>query len=514
MRDTGIATCATRCCFRRTMGSAIEAGHRVFLEIGAHPVLRHDIASCLSEQSVPSRRWARCAGRIASAPRCWARSADCTRAGREIDWSQAVSGRRRRRSSCRPIRSSRSSIGANPRRTAGFAWAAGIILCWECASTLSKPSWKGDLVSTELDWIADHVIGGSIVFPGAGYVEMALAAAREVHGSGPCILEEIEFQKFLVIDPSLSLTVQTELDTASGELGVHVRSDPASSAWDLHARIRVKAVAPPSRPALDLAEIRRRCPDVYRPRGMSAAVRGRRLPLRPDLPGHRAAVVRRWRGSRRDPRAGRACCRIFPTIGCIPPCSMPASSRSSRSSRSGTPAGARTTSSCRCKIDRVCFHAPLPARMFAYMRVVHLVPTEIKVDLQIVDEGGVCLAEIFGLTARQAAQRPQAFGNALYEYQWKLASREAARSGRSSHHLPSPAELDPVLAGGRREPAPAAPPPAVPGTSTRRGRARRRRPTSCARCAISDGRRTWRRCRSRRSPIVSASRRSIVAGSP
>ena len=34
---------------------------------------------CLNEKSVPSRRWARCAGRIASERRCWDRSADCTR---------------------------------------------------------------------------------------------------------------------------------------------------------------------------------------------------------------------------------------------------------------------------------------------------------------------------------------------------------------------------------------------------------------------------------------------------
>ena len=38
--------------FHDTMGKVIEAGHRVFLEIGAHPVLRRDIASCLNEKSL------------------------------------------------------------------------------------------------------------------------------------------------------------------------------------------------------------------------------------------------------------------------------------------------------------------------------------------------------------------------------------------------------------------------------------------------------------------------------
>ena len=31
--------------FHETLGKVIEAGHRVFVEIGAHPILRHDIAA-------------------------------------------------------------------------------------------------------------------------------------------------------------------------------------------------------------------------------------------------------------------------------------------------------------------------------------------------------------------------------------------------------------------------------------------------------------------------------------
>ena len=39
--------------FHDTMGKVIESGHRVFLELGAHPILRHDIAQCLSEKTSP-----------------------------------------------------------------------------------------------------------------------------------------------------------------------------------------------------------------------------------------------------------------------------------------------------------------------------------------------------------------------------------------------------------------------------------------------------------------------------
>ena len=49
----------------------------------------------------------------------------------------------------------------------------------------SKPSWKSSLDSIELDYLLDHRISGATVFRGAGYIEMALAAARETLGPVP-----------------------------------------------------------------------------------------------------------------------------------------------------------------------------------------------------------------------------------------------------------------------------------------------------------------------------------------
>ena len=77
----------------------------------------------------------------------------------------------------------------------------------------SKPSWRGTLDTASLSYLIDHRIGDSTIFPGAGYVEMALAAARETVRAGPCVLEDIEFQKFLVLDQrSGPRTVQVVLD--------------------------------------------------------------------------------------------------------------------------------------------------------------------------------------------------------------------------------------------------------------------------------------------------------------
>lgn len=39
-------------------------------------------------------------------------------------------------------------------------------------------AWENDIDPERLPMLADHVVDGNIAFPGAGYVEMALAAAR------------------------------------------------------------------------------------------------------------------------------------------------------------------------------------------------------------------------------------------------------------------------------------------------------------------------------------------------
>ena len=44
----------------------------------------------------------------------------------------------------------------------------------------SNPTWES-IIETKTDpFIADHIIQGAAVFPGAGYIEMALAAVQEL----------------------------------------------------------------------------------------------------------------------------------------------------------------------------------------------------------------------------------------------------------------------------------------------------------------------------------------------
>ncbi len=93
----------------------------------------------------------------------------------------------------------------------------------------------GRLSAQSQGWLADHAVGGVVIFPGAGFVEMAIRAGDEV---GCPVVDELMLAAPLVIPTTGSVAVQVIVDSAdeSGNRAVSVlsRSD-VHSGWTLHA---------------------------------------------------------------------------------------------------------------------------------------------------------------------------------------------------------------------------------------------------------------------------------------
>ncbi|MGZ4511845.1 MAG: SDR family NAD(P)-dependent oxidoreductase, partial [Mycobacterium sp.] len=95
-------------------------------------------------------------------------------------------------------------------------------------------------------WLADHAVGGVVLFPGAGFVELAIRAGDEV-GCG--VVDELNLAAPLVLPGSGSVAVQVVVGGAdeSGARAVSVfsRAD-AGTGWSLHAEgvLRAGSVQP------------------------------------------------------------------------------------------------------------------------------------------------------------------------------------------------------------------------------------------------------------------------------
>jgi hybrid polyketide synthase/nonribosomal peptide synthetase FtdB len=428
--------------FSDTLGKVIESGHRVFLELGAHPILRRDIAACWSAKATQGHAL----GSL--------RRADRERAallgslghlyalGAEIDWRKLY-----------PLDATAIKLPTYPFQVESY-WNESdqnrrIRVSRPSHPLLGipfespKPCWEGDLGSVDLAYLADHQIGDSTIFPGAGYVEMALAAARETFGAVPCVVEDIEFQKFLLLDQTVPPTVRLELDPDSSEFVVYVCNESDGS-WDVHAHGRVRQLADAKESRVDLAQVRKRCPvlfdrdECYRRFAASGYRYG------PTFQG----MERLWLGEREMlaevhvPSALNQHIseyRLHPAVfdACLQTMLAVFSPWSGRDMKGEI--------FVPVKMNRIRFRASPSTRMFAHTRVTKFGSTELKVDLQIVDESGNSFVEVQGITVRQAGHRPQKLDSTLYEYRWKLDPRKVTSAGRDSNHLPSPEVLGSVM---------------------------------------------------------------------
>ncbi len=104
----------------------------------------------------------------------------------------------------------------------------------------------GRLSPSAQGWLADHAVGGIVLFPGAGFVELAIRAGDEV-GCG--VLEELNLAAPLVLPAHGSVAVQVVVggpdDSGARAVSVFSRAETASG-WSLHGEgvLRAGSVEP------------------------------------------------------------------------------------------------------------------------------------------------------------------------------------------------------------------------------------------------------------------------------
>ncbi|ORV85986.1 polyketide synthase [Mycobacterium interjectum] len=104
----------------------------------------------------------------------------------------------------------------------------------------------GRLSPTAQGWLNDHAVGGVVLFPGAGFVELAIRAGDEV-GCG--IVDELNLAAPLVLPAAGSVAVQVVVggpdDAGARAVSVFSRAE-AGSGWSLHAEgvLRAGSVQP------------------------------------------------------------------------------------------------------------------------------------------------------------------------------------------------------------------------------------------------------------------------------
>ncbi|WP_437631049.1 type I polyketide synthase [Sorangium sp. So ce854] len=269
--------------FCQAVEALLEGGDALFVEMSPHPVLLPAVEETLRSggragAALPSLRREQDARRVLleSLAALYAR-------GYPVAWERLFPARGR----CVPLPTypferERHWIDAGartpgaprgPRPARGEAAAHPLLgASFSVATQPGARFWERDLCPDgALSYLSDHRVEGAIVLPGAAYIEMALAAAAEVHGEGAHAVEDVAFERVLALPEAGSRSVHVALvEEGAGRAAFQVftRDDEGGgftrhAAGGVLARPRgAAAEAPPRVAAGDIGDIRARCPAV------------------------------------------------------------------------------------------------------------------------------------------------------------------------------------------------------------------------------------------------------------
>lgn len=214
-------------------------GCGVYIEIGPHPILQRYISECLSAASVKGRVFATLKrqddglNRISEAA---LRVHLLSDAGiGKCYFTQGIKRTRLpnypwQRERHWPVHSTETLLSIERRRVHP-------LLGWPLPE--SNAVWENVLDPLSMPWLADHKVGGAIVYPGAAYLEMALAAGREYFGGETLELEEFDIISPIVFDGEHGRSLRFELNTRDGGFQIRSRQRLSNDEWALNAAGRL-----------------------------------------------------------------------------------------------------------------------------------------------------------------------------------------------------------------------------------------------------------------------------------
>lgn len=437
--------------FAAAIDEIAQAGYDVFLEISSHPVLANSISECLAKAAkeatvLPSlrRQEPERAMMLGSVGKLYT-------LGYPVDWNLLYPTKgqfvqlpsypwQRERHWYETSESQQDRLGQSARR-AILGQQVHPLLGYQMNS--AQPIWDGSIDIQQLTYLNDHRVQGAVVYPGAGYVEMALAATQETFKQLPCVVEDIEFQKVLLLPESSPPTLQLILEPNDTYFGIYSRAKDSQQSWVRHVTGKLTHAnnhQAPKQVVLDA--IRSRCQksisksDCYQQLhkmglqygtcfqgieqlfcGQGEALGQLQVPdiLKTDIEEYLL-----------HPAILDACFQV--TLGAV--------------FLSGKAQGVYLP----VKIDRICYYSRPGHQLWSHVCLVEQNATRLKADIQLLDEAGQVLVEIQGLQCQSLATSQEFVSeqieNHLYEDQWQLQPHSHQNLAyQVADYLPSPSSI-------------------------------------------------------------------------
>lgn len=223
--------------FQQAIDSLIGQGHNCFVEVGAHPVLRSYQQDQIRQHNITARvipTISRNNGSLQELQQCIA----------DVFMAGAISLAR-----WFPHCGQRLELPLYTWQHEDY-WYTNTV---ESLQLLNRYSvhpllgaaiphaplfWESQLDTARHPWLADHKVGDSVVYPGAGFIELALNAASHFRQHDHIEIEEFEILGPLILEEGQSKVVQTRVNPGSGDISINSRSYTVTDQWTLNCKAR------------------------------------------------------------------------------------------------------------------------------------------------------------------------------------------------------------------------------------------------------------------------------------
>jgi acyl transferase domain-containing protein/NADPH:quinone reductase-like Zn-dependent oxidoreductase/NAD(P)-dependent dehydrogenase (short-subunit alcohol dehydrogenase family)/acyl carrier protein len=207
-------------CFASATSLLLQANHRFFIEVSPHPVLPVALTGLLSAADVNGAVISTLRRDNGGPDRMLLSLGDLHVRGYSVDWSRQWAGgspelvelptypfqrarfwleQREVSSAAQQITGRARAAGGHPLLGLGFHTSIGN----------NTRFWEREISLERLPWLASHVVKATCLFPGTGFVELALAVAHELSNRFPIELGRVEFKSPLVLAKEIPVLIQT-----------------------------------------------------------------------------------------------------------------------------------------------------------------------------------------------------------------------------------------------------------------------------------------------------------------
>lgn len=244
--------------FMRALASAVADGHQLFLEVGAHPALTPSIREYAALHKVDLTVVTTLVRETDECKTLFRSLASLYVAGCDLNWG-AINGVTAQMLSLpaypwqRETHWEESESARHARVGGPAAGLAGHRL------DMHEPVWERRLSNKYLPYLDHHVVQKLVLLPGAAFVDAALSLQQELgHVGLPVAVEDVQFQKPLVLDRNDEVVLRTAYDAPSSRVVFHGKSRGQQAGWTRHAEARLSAKRLSRPAAIDLDRVRAR----------------------------------------------------------------------------------------------------------------------------------------------------------------------------------------------------------------------------------------------------------------